>query len=400
MPLTHLALDAARPREKPYKLSDGDGLHLLVTDKGAKLWRFRYRFGGKQLMLSFGSYPEVSLATARQKRHDARAILAEGKNPSQERRDEKLREAVASANTFGAIAKELIDKLEDEGKAAATLKKQRWFLEDLAADLTTRPIAQITAAEILAILRKVEKSGFKETARRLRGAIGRVFRYAIATLRAETDPTYALRGALAQPKVKHRPAIVDEERLGQLLRDVDAYEGRSVVGKALTFLSLTLCRPVEVRLMHKREVNWLKATWTIPAERMKMRREFQIPLSKQALAVLQEVWEGSKDIVFPAPNSLMKYMSDNTYNKALRVMGYDGDTHVAHGFRSTASTIMNERRMAHPDVIEVALAHQDENEVRRAYNRAQYFEERQKLLQEWADLLDQLKAQPPKQRRA
>jgi integrase len=300
MALTLFAIQNAKPKEKPYKLSDGEGLHLLVQPNGSKLWRFRYQFALKEKMLSLGTFPEVSLASARTKRNEAH---------------------------------------------------------------------------------------------RLRGTIGSVYRFAIANLKVENDPTYPLRGALLQPNVRHRPGIIDEVRLGELLRSIDAYEGRSpVVRAALQFEALTFCRPVEARLMRKSEVNWLKTTWVIPAERMKMRRPFQVWLSRQALEILRSVWEMPSELVFPSMYSLRKPMSDNTLNSALRKMGYSGNEHVAHGFRTSASTILNERGYS-PDVIEVALAHQDEDEVRRAYNRAEYWPERMKMLQDWADLLDQFRQQ-------
>lgn len=392
--LTVLAIDKAKPRDKPYTLADGAGLHLFINPNGAKLWRFRFRFGGKANMLSFGSYPEVSLASAREKRDEARKLLASGASPAVKRKDDKRAQAFAAENTFGAAASDYIKKLEDEQRSPATLKKNRWLLEDLAAPLSPKPLSQIKAPEILVLLKSVEKQGFRETAHRLRGTIGRVFRFAIANLKTDADPTYALRGALLGKIVKHRAAITDEDDFAQLLRDLDAYtEARTTTKQALQFIVLTMCRPGEARLMRKSEVNWIKATWSIPAERMKMRREFQIPLSRQALAVLRQVWDTSQDYVFPSMKSPFKPMSDNTFNKALRLMGYTGDVQVAHGFRTSASTIMNERHMAAPDVIEVALSHQDHDEVRRTYNRAQYFRERTKLMQEWADLLDQLRGQ-------
>jgi len=394
MALTHFAIESAKPKDKPYKLSDGEGLHLLIQPSGAKWWRFRYQFDRKEKMLSLGTFPDVSLAQARERRNDARKLVAEGIDPSVQRKADKVAAAVAADNTFGAVAADYLKKLEDEGKAPVTIDKNRWLLEDLAKPLAKRPIADIKPAEILAILKAVEKTGARETARRLRGTIGSVFRFAIANLRAETDPTYALRGALLQPIVRHRSAITDEAQFGELLRAIHDYKA-GPVRAAILFMTLTLCRPGEARLMRKPEVNWLKATWNIPAERMKMRREFQIPLSRQALGVLRTVWETSEELVFPSPFSRRKPMSENTMNKALRHMGYSGDVHVAHGFRSSASTILNERRVADPEVIEVALAHQDDDAVRRAYNRAQYWPERVKLLQDWADLIDQFRTLQP-----
>lgn len=388
--LTSNQVEKAKAQDKPYQLSDGNGLSILITEN-SKLWRLRYRFGGKQLMLSLGRYPEVSLADARKRRDDAKKILAEGKDPSQHRKDEKQKSAIAQANTFGVIAQELIEKLEAEGKSPATISKQKWFLEDLASDLTDRPITAITAAEILTVLRKAEQRGRRETAHRLRGAIGRVFRFAIATQRAENDPTYALRGALAAPIVTNRAAITDETKLGQLMVCIDEYDGWPSLRAALQYLALTMARPGEVRFMRKSEVNFIKKVWTIPASRMKMRREHLVPLSDQALDVLRSVWEASDSLVFPALRSLNKSLSENAFNSALRRMGFSKEEQTSHGFRSSASTILNERGYDER-VIEYAQARLDPNEVRRTYNRAKYWNERVKLLQDWADLLDQFRA--------
>lgn len=393
MALTLFSIQNAEPREKQYKLSDGNGLHLLVQPGGSKLWLFRYRFAGKENMLSLGSFPDVSLASARQKRDDARRLLADGNDPSRKRKDDKLAAAVAAANTFGVVASEYLAKLKEEGAAESTLEKNRWLLEDLAAPLAARPITEIKPAEILDLLKRIEKTGRRETARRLRGTIGSVYRFAIANLKAETDPTYALRRALLKPNVQHRPAITDERHLGALMHSIDEYDGWPTLRAALLLSALTMCRPIEVRLMRKKEIIWPKATWEIPADRMKMRRPHDVPLSRQALAVLREVWDlfPESDLVLPSIRSFRRPLSENAMNSALRRMGYDKTEHTAHGFRASASTILNGRRIADAEVIEVALAHLDEDEVRRAYNRAKFWPERVKLLQDWADLLDQFR---------
>jgi integrase len=390
--LTVFAIDRARAKDKPYKLSDGNGLHLLIEPNGSKLWRFRYSFARKEKMISLGSFPAVSLATARMKRDDAKRVLAEGKDPSQRKRDEKLAAETAARNTFGAIAKELLDTLEESKAAARTMSKNRWLLEVLAAPLTARPIAEITPAEVLTVLKRVEKSGRRETAKRLQASIGRVFRLAVATLRAPADPTYALRGALAAPVVTHRAAITDEARLGALMVAIDEYDGWPTIRAALQLTALTMARPGEIRLMRRSEIVWPSSTWRIPAERMKMRRPHDVPLSEQALAILRDIWPLSEnhELVLPSIRSLRRPLSNNAMNSALRRMGYSKEEMCAHGFRSSASTILNERGFD-PDVIEAALAHQDEDEVRRTYNRAKYWKERVKLLQAWADLLDQFR---------
>jgi integrase len=390
--LSALAVENAKPRQKAYLLTDGNGLHLMVMPQGSKLWRLRYRFGGKQNSLSLGSFPEVSLASARAKRDNARRLIAEGVNPSEHKKHEKLLAEIAANDTFGAIAEEYLKRLEQKGVAQATLAKNRWLLIELASPLRKRPAGKVTPAEILIILKKYEKAGLRETARRLRGVIGAVFRLAVATLRAETDPTYALRGAIAAPIVSHRAAITDEKQLGVLMVAIDGYEGWSTLRSALLFLALTMVRPGEVRHMRRNEVLWPSAIWRIPAERMKMRRAHDVPLSRQALAILREAWPLTMDdnLVFPSIRSIRRPLSENAFNSVLRRLGYGTDEHCAHGFRSSASTILNERGYD-SRVIEVALAHQDENKVRAAYNRAQFWPERQRLLQDWADLLDEFR---------
>jgi integrase len=387
-----LSIDKAKPRDKPYKLSDGGGLHLLIEPTGSKLWRFRYQFGRKEKMLSFGRFPDVSLASARARRDDARKLLAEGIDPSQQKKLDKIAAKTAANNTFGALAEEHLTNLEKRGKAEATMTKQRWFLRDLAAPLANRPIAEITPAEILVILKRLEANGRRETAKKLRSTIGRVFRFAVATLRASTDPTYPLKEALLPPTVVHRPAITDERELGALLVSLDEYQGWPTLRAAMQFMILTMTRPGEARLMRRGEIIWQTSTWRIPADRMKMRRVHDVPLSRQALTVLRGIWDASEGngYVFASIRSPLKPLSENAMNSALRRMGYTSDQVCAHGFRSSASTILNERRH-HPEVIEVALAHLDEDQVRRAYNRALYWPERVQLLQDWADLLDELR---------
>jgi integrase len=388
MYLTLFSIQSAKPREKPYKLTDGNGLHLLVNPNGSKLWRLRYRFGGKQNMLALGSFPEITLASARTKREDARRLVAEGIDPSQQRKNDKVAANIAAKNTFAHIVAEYIENLRERGSVETTIEKNRWLLEDLAKAISLKPISEVTPADILGILRRIEKSGRRDTARRLRGTIGSVFRFAVATLRATSDPTYALRGALLPPKVTHRAAIIDEAKLGALMMSIDEYDGWPTLRAALLLCALTMTRPGDVRHMRRSEIVFPKALWRIPAERMKMRRPHDVPLSTQALAVLRDIWGASEgQLVLPSIRSSLKPLSESAMNSALRRMGYSKYEMTAHGFRSSASTILNERGF-NGDVIEAALAHQDEDEVRRAYNRATYLPERVKLMQEWADLLD------------
>ena len=392
MALSQLAILNAKPKDKPYLLLDGEGLHLQIYTSGSKLWRLRYRFGGKANMMSLGAFPAVSLKEARDKRGEIKKQIAAGINPSLRRKLDKI--SASSANSFGAVADEYLANLKANGAAEITVSKNRWLLEDLAAPIRNRPVNEVLPAELLDILKKIEASGRRDTAHRLRSVMGAVFRLAVATLRATNDPTYALRGALLKVRVKHRAAITDEKELGRFLISLDEYEGWPVLQSAFQFLIFTMSRPGDVRGMKRTEVDFDKRLWRIPAERMKMRRPHDVPLSRQSLAVLNVVWplnEGHA-LVFPSLRSHKKPLSENAFNSVLRNMGYSKDQATAHGFRSTASTILNERGFS-GDVIEAALAHQDEDEIRRVYNRALYLPERKKLMQEWADLLDTFKKQ-------
>lgn len=395
MPLSELAVRNAKPRDKAFKIADSGGLHLLVQPNGGKLWRLKYRFAGKEKLLSFGPYPATSLAEARRARDDAKKTLAGGSDPSAQKRHARIAAVTAQRDTFKAVAEEFLEAKAANGVSETTLVKLRWILNDVAASLASRPISQITPAEILELLKRVEKSGRRDTARRLRATISGVFRLAVATLRAQTDPTFALRGALLAPVVKHRAAIVDETALGGLMRSIDEYDGWPTITAALKFVALTCTRPGEVRHLRRNEIDINKKIWRIPAERMKMRKPHEVPLSRQAMAVLKDIWLLSEhgELVFPSIRSNRKPLSENALNSALRRMGFGKDEATAHGFRSSASTILNERGYD-PHVIEAILAHQDENEVRRIYNRARYWPERVKLMQDWADLLDAFRAGP------
>jgi integrase len=401
MALTQFAIAKAVAHGKALKLSDGGGLHLLVRPSGSKLWRFRYRFAGRENMLALGAFPTVTLADARQKREDARRLLAAGSDPATKRKLDKIAAATSARNTFGLVASEFLANMEASGAAESTMIKGRWMLQELARPLLARPIAEIIPAEVLDVLKRIEKSGRRETARKLRGMIGGVFRHAIVTLRAASDPTAPLRGALLRPKVTHRAAVTDERALGALMVSIDEYDGWPTIRAALQLLALTMTRPGDVRYMRRSEISFDKAIWRIPAERMKMRRPHDVPLSKQAIEVLRDIWVLSDDgdLVLPSIRSLRRPLSENAMNSALRRMGYGKDEMVSHGFRASASTILNERG-ANPDVIEAALAHQDEDAVRRAYNRATYWSERVALMQRWADLLDEFRTSAVNHRKA
>ncbi len=313
MPLSHFTIQNAKPTGKPYKLADGGGLFLSVQPNGSKLWRLRYFYLGKERSLSIGGYPAVSLADARARRAEAKQQIAAGNDPSIQKKLNRIAAETAARTTFGLVAAEYLDRLEANGAAPATLKKNRWLLEDLARPIANRPIAEIIPAELLDLLKRVEKSGRRETARRMRGVIGSIFRYAIVTLRATSDPTYALHGALLRPNTKPRAAITDEHDFGALLRAIDSFDGWASIRAALQFLALTFARPGEVRGATRSEINFEKAVWRIPAERTKMRRPHEVPLSRQAVAVLRDIWPVSEtgNLLFPSTRSFRRPLSDH-----------------------------------------------------------------------------------------
>ena len=386
MPLTHTFVKNAKANSTPKKRSDGGGLHLLVTTQGSKLWRLSYRHENKQKTLALGAYPTITLSEARAKREAAKKQLADGIDPAQQLKLDRINRQESASITFGAIADELLAKVEREGKADATLAKKRWLLSLARPDIGHRPITEISAAEILIPLRKVESQGNHETAKRLRAIIGQVFRFAIASAKAVNDPTYGLKGALVAPTVTHRPAFTDKSAFGGLLRSIWAYEGMPETTIALKLMAYLYPRPGELRQAEWAEFDLDQAIWTIPATRAKMRREHKKPLSKQALEVLKELKKQTEvgKLVFPSIQSNLKPMSENTLNGALRRMGYSKQEVTSHGFRATASTLLNESGKWAPDAIEAELAHVGADEVRRVYHRALYWEERVKMTDWWA----------------
>jgi integrase len=393
MPLTDTAIRNSKPTGRPYKVSDGGGLHLLINPNGSRLWRLKYRLSGREKLLSLGSYPAVSLKAARDSRDRAKELLAAGTDPASAKRVARQQAELASANTFQAIADEYVAKIRREGRADATLIKAEWLLGFANQGLGGRPVREITAAEVLEVLRRVEARGRHETARRLRAIISRVFRYAVATARADTDPTFALRGALTTPRVKSRAAITEPKAFGELLRAVDAFEGQPTTRAALQLMALLSPRPGELRLSRWEEFDLDRGVWTIPAERTKMRRPHRVPLPEQSAEILRTLYEitGEGELVFPSVRATRRPISENTLNAALRRLGYTSDQATAHGFRATFSTIANESGLWNPDAIERALAHVDGNSVRRAYARGEHWEERVRMAQWWADLLNDLR---------
>jgi integrase len=394
MPLSDAQLRSLKKGDTARKLSDGGGLHVLVTPQGGKLWRLAYRFGGKQKLLALGAYPIVSLADARSGREQAKRLLSAGLDPSAEAKADRVRRKALTADTFDAVSREFLNKVEREGRAEATLTKKKWLIGIAKASLGKRPITEITAAEILVPLRKVEGDGNYETARRLRAVIGQVFRYAISTSRVSNDPTFGLRGALVTPTVTHRAAIIDRQRLGGLLRAIWDYDGTSETRAALKLLAYLYPRPGELRHAEWTEFDFERAAWTIPATRTKMRREHRKPLSTQAVSVLTDLRNhtGNRRLSFPSIRSPERPMSENTLNAALRRLGYTSTEVTAHGFRATASTLLNESAQWQPDAIEAELGHVGADEVRKAYHRALYWDARVAMAEWWSCEIDRLRS--------
>lgn len=390
MALTDVQIRNAKKSEKPYKLPDGKGLYLYVSTAGGKSWRLDYAYFGKRKTLTLGSYPAIGLADARGRRDEAKKKLSEGLDPSLAKKREQLAVKAAAGNTFGLIADEFIAKLRRDKRAEPTIDKNTWMLKVLAKKLLPYPITQISAKDVLDVLTAIEKSGRIESALATRSVIGRVFRFAIATARAENDPTSALRGALQRHVPVSRPALTTREELGGLMRAIYGYEGWPSLVAALKIQALCFARPGETRSMEWPEVDIDKAIWTIPAAKTKMRREHHVPLSRQAIEVIKQMKElfGDSPQVFPSMMSGKALLSENSMNSALRRMGVGEAEHTAHGFRSSASSILNESGKFSPDAIEAQLAHLDAREVRRIYNRATYWDERVRMMQWWADMLE------------
>ncbi len=390
MALTDTAIRNAKPKEKPYKLADGGGLHVLVTREGSKLWRLKYRVGGIEKLLSFGKYPQVTLQEAREKALEAKRDLRTGIDPSHAKKAQKA--SASGADTFETIAREWFEKFSPTWSPSHGERIIRRLERDIFPWIGKRPIGEIKAPELLAVLRRIEERGAVETAHRASQNCGQVFRYAVATGRADRDPSGDLRGAIPPTKAKHHASITDPKEIGGLLRAIDDYEGGLIVRCALRLAPLVFTRPGELRRAEWKEIDWDKAEWSIPGEKMKMREKHIVPLSRQAIEILHELQPltGEGQYLFPSPRSWDRPMSENAVLAALRRMGYSGDQMTGHGFRSMASTLLNEQGW-NRDAIERQLAHAERDEIRASYNYAQYMPERRKMMQAWADYLDQLR---------
>lgn len=400
MALTDVAIRNAKPREKSYKMGDAGGLFLLVTPAGGKLWRHKFRVAGKEKLLSLGGWPEVSLANARKERDKAREALAAGADPAREKQQAKHLAKVASANSFGEIAQEFIDKRKREGLSTSTADKSEYYIKRMGQVIARMPIAEITAPDLLAVLRRIETTGNYETARRVLQLAGRVFRYAVATARLQSDPSRDLRGALTAPQPKHYGAIIEAKRAGELLRAIEGYDGQVLTKLAMQLSANVFVRPGELRHAEWIDIDLEAGLWTIPASKMKMRRPHHVPLSRQSAELFRQLHAitGPAGYVFPSIRTRARPMSENTINAGLRRLGFAGDEMTAHGFRAMASTLLNEARdpktkkhLWKADAIERALAHGESDAVRGAYHRGEHWEERVEMAQWWSDHLDMLR---------
>lgn len=395
MKLTATAIKNAKPKEKQYKLPDGAGLYLLVKASG-KYWRYNYRYLGKYKTLSLGIYPTVSLKQAREAHQLSRKQLSEGTDPAHQRKIDKSLKQMQAEDSFKAIALEWLENNKATWVETHYKNLKSRLQNHVFGYIGTRPVVEITAPELLAMLRRIESAGYNETAHRVRSLCGQIFRYAIVTGRAERDPSADLRGALVAVKSTSFATITDPVQIGYLLRAIEDYTGDFVTLCALKLAPLVFVRPSELRRAEWSEIDFDKKEWLIPAEKMKMREAHIVPLSTQAIEILESIKpftanRKSGDYIFPSVRTNTRPMSENTINGALRRLGYTKEEITGHGFRAMASTLLNEQGFR-PDVIERQLAHAERNKVRAVYNRAEYLPERKAMMQSWADYLDSLKA--------
>lgn len=389
--LTDTKLRTLKAKPDVYRVADSNGLAIEVRPTGSKLWRYRYRYAGKASMVTLGEYPAVTLSDARAERDRMRALVKGGANPAHVARAERAIKVERANTTFGAIGLELLSKRAKEGLTPGSVKRERRLIEKDLASIADLPITDVSAPILLAALRKLEQRGVVETAHRARAHAGRVFRYAIATGRAEANPADSLAGALEQPQAKHFSSITDPEQIGDLLRALWAYQGAAVTQAALKLAPMLFVRPGELRQAKWADIDLDAAEWRYTTSKTKT--SHIVPLSSQAVAVLQNLWPLTKrsDFVFPGVRSSDKPMSENTVNAALRNLGFDGEMIVGHGFRAMARTVLDEVLGFRPDYIEHQLAHAVRDPLGRAYNRTAHLPERKKMMQAWADYLDTLR---------
>jgi integrase len=397
IPLSDIKIQKAKSKDKSVTLFDGGGLFLMVTPSGGKLWRFKYRFNGKEKKIAFGVYPEISLLDARKRRDEARSQIAHCIDPGIVRKAQKQAKIEVN-DTFEAIAREWFQKYLNTWTESHSKRLLRKLERDVFPYLGARPIKEIKAPELLAVLRRIESRGSLDTAHRVRTICSQVFRYAVATGRAERDPSSDLKGAIPPPQEGHMAAITEPKKVGELLRAIDGYQGSFIVQSALRLAPLVFVRPGELRHAEWSEIDFENAEWNIPKEKMKGKKEEKkphlVPLSKQAIEILKQIKEytGASRYVFPSGRTFDRPMSDNAILAALRRMGYSKDEQSGHGFRATARTILDEVLQVRVDLIEAQLAHRVLDVLGRAYNRTTHFAERRKMMQTWANYLDGLRA--------
>jgi integrase len=395
--LTHMLTDtklrALKPRTIAYRVADTNGLCMEVRPTGAKVWRYRFRHVGKASIVTLGEYPTMLLAEARAERDKARAMVKSGTSPAHAAKAERAARQELAGNTFISVALEFLAKREKEGMGIGSVERARRLVEKDLASIGNLPITEISAPALLAALRRMEKRGVVETAHRARGLAGQVFRYAIATGRAERNPAADLIGALERPQTKHHASIILPSKIGELLRAIYRYEGFPVTIAALKLASMVFVRPGELRHAEWSEIDLDKAVWDIPAEKMKMKQPHLVPLPDQAVSILRELspLTGGGKYLFPGVRSVRRPMSENTINAALRYMGFDSDTMTGHGFRAMARTVLDEELGFPVDHIEHQLAHAVRDANGRAYNRTTHLPARRKMMQGWADYLDSLR---------
>ena len=392
MSLSDTAVRNAKPDKKATKLFDDRGLYLEVSPTGGKWWRLKYRFDGKEKRLSLGVYPDVGLRDARERRDSARKLLADGIDPSENRKSQKATRADGVANSFEIVTREWFAKYSKTWAANHTDRLVRLFERDIFPWMGGRPIADIAAPELLAVLRRIEGRGALDTAHRALGSCGQVFRYAVATGRVKRDPSVDLRGALPPAKGQHFAATTDPKELAQILRAMDGYEGSLTVRCALRLAPMVFVCPGELRRAEWADIDLIAAEWRYIVTQTKT--PHIVPLSRQSLAILNELHPltGRSQFVFPSARSAKRPMSDNAILAAMRRTGIDKAVMSGHGFRAVARTILDEVLKFRPDHIEHQLAHAVRDPNGRAYNRTSHLSERKAMMQKWADYLDKLKA--------
>lgn len=392
-PLSDLQVSRAKAQGKQVTLFDGGGLFIVLTPAGGKLWRFKYRFNGKDKLLSLGGYPEISLAEARSKRTAFRKLLAEGIDPAQAKKAEQADKVAAAGSTFEVVARDWHRRFKSQWSAGHAEQIMRRLEQDVFPWLGTRPIGDIKAPELLTVLRRIEARSL-ETAFRVKTACGQVFRYAVAEGRAERDPVADLRGALPPVKNKNFAAPTDPREVAPLLRAIDGFQGSFVVKCAMQLAPLLFVRPGELRHAEWAEIDLEAAEWNIPAAKMKMGLPHLVPLPRQAVEILGSLHPltGHGKYVFPCSRSSQRCMSENSVNAGLRRLGFEKSEITGHGFRAMARTILDEVLQVRPELIEHQLAHQVRDPLGRAYNRTTHLAERRKMMQTWADYLDGLKS--------